>query len=260
MPLVNATKLLIVAVLILALSSTCIVRGSGSSTISQSYEHTVYMPTSQGTLSLFTYRVGISIQTEPDGSWKENSHYEGIFSVQLEWYEGKLFPYGISILFPNNSLSLPGGYSYGSDVLNETILLRGFANSGNLTVSSAYNYDYYMIRFDVGKAQVFQGFTLQGAVELHPAAGFYVYNSTFGEGQLGYQQWFNAQNDIYITIRPEETTPLSGTQFQDFNDTMQTTLNGLKSQVMVLEIGVFILVILLPVSAFFLRRKRQIGP
>ncbi len=103
---------------------------------------------------MFTYRVGISIQTEPDGSWKENSHYEGIFSVQLEWYDSKLFPYGISIVFSNQSLFLPG-YSYGSDVLNETVLLRGFASPGNLTVSSAANYDYYVIRFDVGKAQHF---------------------------------------------------------------------------------------------------------
>ncbi len=35
-------------------------------------------------------------------------------------------------------------------------------------------------------------------------AGFYVYNSTFGEGQLGHQQWFNAQNDIYVNVRPDK--------------------------------------------------------
>jgi len=258
MPLVNATKLLIVAVLVLALSSTCIMRVSGSSTISQSYEHTMYMSTSQGTLSLFTYRAGISIQTEPDGSWKENSRYEGVFSVQLEWYDSKLFPYGISIVFSNQSLFL-SGYGYGSYLLNETVLWRGFANPENLTVNSAANYDYYVIRFDVGKARDFQGLTLQGAVRLHPVAGFYVYNSTFEEGQLGYQEWFYAQNDIYINVRPEETTPLSGAQFEDYNNTVQRALNSLQSQVMVLEIGVFILVILLPVSTFFLRRKRQIG-
>jgi hypothetical protein len=184
----------------------------------------------------------VSIQTEPDGAWKENARYEGIFSVQLEWYDSKLFPYGISLVFPNQSLSM-SGHAYASNYLNETVFWEGWSNPINLTVDNMHNYDWYVTRFDVGKSRDFQGLAVT-AVRLHPTAGYYVFNSTT---QLGYQQWFQAQNTIYITVEPT---------FQDFNESTQKSLNSLQDQVTVLEIAVVVLVALLLPSVWFARRKR----
>lgn len=123
--------LLISNLVIIILLGSNIAEVFGSSTIFQCYDETVYMesPTTHEMLALFTIRVGISIQTEPDGTWKENSTYRGEISVTLEWYNSKLFPYGICLEFPKKYVRLLL-YIY-EPFVNQTI--DGLPNSINLT-------------------------------------------------------------------------------------------------------------------------------
>jgi hypothetical protein len=148
------------------------------------------------------------------------------------------------------------GYAYHPTDVNETVLWEGSGNPVNLTVNGFVNYDYYVVRFEVGKASSFEFMTPKGIL-LSPILTYYIYNSTIpGERPLGGFQLFNALNDIYIPVRAEESKPLSEPTFQDFSNNIFKTLNFLQTQVMVLDIGIVILSVLLIVMIFFVRRKR----
>lgn len=252
----NRAKILIVIVFAVILLSGHIPKVSSSSTISQSYEDTVYMEssTTHEMLALFRYKAGLSIQTEPDGTWRGSARYEAIFSIVLDWYDSKLFPYGIRLDFTNLYLL---GYAYFPSTINVTVYGSTGYQNANATVKDIYNYDYWKVRFEIGEASRFQGLTLSGAVQLRPQATYYVYNSTVRDRQLGYGQSFNAQNAIYITVKPEETEQLSESTFEDFSDTIEKTLNSFQLQVVVLDIGI---IVLLLVTTIFIARKKPQTP
>jgi hypothetical protein len=80
-------------------------RAFGSSTISQSYERTIYG--SKG--EVLSYIIDLSIQTEADGTWRNDTRYLGQVTVELNWYNTTLFPYEIWVVFERPTYYSPVG-------------------------------------------------------------------------------------------------------------------------------------------------------
>lgn len=74
---------------------------------------------------------------------------------------------------------------------------------------------------------------------------------------------YNAPNRIYIPVKEEEGQPLSEPTFQDFSnkiakvlDSLAKALDFLQSQIMLLDVGVIILLFLLLVTIYYVRKRR----
>jgi len=232
---------------------------NGSFTISHTYERTVYtkvyiphlQPGTTDEMSpIFRYCVGVSIQTEPDGSWNETSRYEGVFSVRLEWYNNTLFPYGFGVEFNRSALSIADPRLANSIHLSETIVEP---QGGNIWFSQPYEQSFFVIRFDTGRADSFSPFAIDGGgVRLHPQVTFVIWNGTDPDtlSPTNFQGWFHADDFTYIKVKPAATENLSEQAFQNYANVLQLLL-------ILSNIGIIIIIVLMIVLIYMQRKKSQ---
>jgi hypothetical protein len=199
---------------------------------------------------LFRYTVGVSIETEPNGSWNETSRYEGVFSVRLDWYKNTLFPYGFAVEFNRSTLSIADPRLVNSIHLSETIVEP---QGGNIWFSQPYEQSFFVIRFDTGRADSFSPFAIDGGgVRLNPQVAFVIWNGTDPDtlSPTSFQGWFHADDFTYIKVKPAATDNLSEQAFQNYANVLQILL-------ILSNIGIVIIAVLIIVLIYMQRKKLQ---
>ena len=200
----------LVIVLVLGLTTSLFLapKASCSSTISRTYERTLYLPSGKEMLEMVRFRIDLSIETEADETWRNNSRYHGLAFFELDWYNPTLFPNGVNLVFEQPEIF--------SASVNCT-----FAG-GNLTLSSAgFPSVYWNIDFDVTGTETFRYSTFI----------FYtVYNSSFWSPPYGptVGRTYFAQPAIYITIADEKAPP-TYQQVASLNQDIENLGNSLLS-------------------------------
>jgi hypothetical protein len=77
----------------------------GVSAIAQSYEESIYKEINGNVFELARCEIHISIETESDGTWRNNSKYRGIVSISLVWYNASLFPKGLELFLRSPAMA-----------------------------------------------------------------------------------------------------------------------------------------------------------
>lgn len=207
-------------------------RGNCSSTINQSYERTIYLPRGKEALELFRFRISLSIQTEPDETWRQNKRYYGMIIIELDWYDPSLFPNGICVVFEK-----PEIYSAG---VNCTFIAGGIYWNDNITLSSSgFTSNYWNIYFDTPSYYYTDTFRYACFI-------FYtIYNSTSWSPPYGptVARSYFEQPAIYITISPEELLPT----YQQINSLNQE-IKDLKISLTSMQNLIYVLIALFAVS------------
>jgi len=93
----------LVFILTLLLLTSSIVKVHSLSTVIQNYEVSVYAPIHYyyKVVALYEaarYRIYISLETEPDGTWRPNKSYQAIVKIVRDWYNFSLCPNGVSLI------------------------------------------------------------------------------------------------------------------------------------------------------------------
>jgi hypothetical protein len=103
--------LAIVLILVLMLFASLSERVYGISAVVQSYEESLYIEMKDHRIfELVRCKIHISIETEPDGTWRNNSRYWGYIKIVLDWYNTSLCPHGISLLIHAPFMAYPSPY------------------------------------------------------------------------------------------------------------------------------------------------------
>jgi len=91
------------------------------------------------------FTIRLSIQTEPDGTWKGNNQYAGIIEALLEWYNCTLFPHGIEIVIKPevNEPSYPWGQIASNYMDNITFYNPYNEKANNFSIGDTSNVILY---------------------------------------------------------------------------------------------------------------------
>jgi len=234
----NKSVLLIVAIFASATFLFSNPKAFGSSTISQSYKDSLFLPSGKEMLELFRYQIDLAIQTEPDETWRNNTAYEGRVLIGLDWYNPALFPYGICVKFWVPEQSFPSSWG-----VNWT-----FSNH-NITLDSALGgKGWWGIRFETPSLHEGESETFS----YEPRYSYTVYNASSWIGSpapyVG-QSNFD-QPTIYITIADSTRAPT----YQQVADLNQQVANldqqvvNLKGSLVNTQNLVYVLIVLVAVS------------
>jgi hypothetical protein len=156
---VYLSAIVLVLVLVALVYSTPKV--SGSSTINQTYEETFYAMISRDVIEVFRYRIDVSIQTEPEGTWRNNSRYNIQIVTTLIWYNKEFLPTGITV---ECSPYIP----------STNINCTTSAYHVNITSEDIYPWSTWTATFQTGS--LYSG--EKRIIEITPIVNFYVYNGT----------------------------------------------------------------------------------
>lgn len=209
---------------------------------------------------VFRYKVDVSIQTEPDGTWRNNTYYEARMVIRLVWYNEEFLPLGITIeSSPRISYSAWAWVNYTSWVYNV-----------NITDVGVYPWTTWTARFQTGS--LYSG--EEQRVELTPYVDFYVYNGSFGTYDFRGPNWWASRlhhtfegQTIYLYGQAEEPMPASQMDVQNLIEQAEDLIeqiNDINRSLAYMNNLVLILVVLLVSSiiinvalGFFMRRAKK---
>ena len=228
-----------VLALSLLIGSFSIPRAYCSSTISESYEFSEGKEIGHEFDWWFRYKIYLSIQTEPDGTWRENKYYRGEIIVRLDWYNPELFPEGIVLVFyaPSGFYDIylpPGGVN-----------CTGLKGVNATLDSSTVILGYWKLVFFTPEERGTRVFIAQADIFS------IVYNGT--------SSWLDRPSlytfpcslpEVYITLTDEEMTPLYQ-QNTWLNQRIENMENSLTNMQYLAYLLVALLAVSIAVNAFF---------
>jgi len=213
--------------------STCIItKVHGMSAIVQSYEESTYMEMKNHQIAeLFRCKIHLSIETENDGSWRNNTEYRGYVRIVLDWYDTSLFPSGVSLL-----IHCPIMAAYG-DYLNQT---PTYPYQVNQTLSS-YFWGHTSFDFKFKTEELSHGIPVQQRID--PEMSYHVYNgSTLSDlTSLGSQDWVLPPFWITIMQDSQQLRQLQE-QLQGDSSNLQIQLDSLRNLMYVIILTTTVLV------------------
>jgi len=181
--------LTLVLMLFVALGERYVVYGI--SAVVQSYEESIYGH-ARGDNRIFELarcKIHISIETEPDGTWRNNSRYIGVVSISLVWYNASLFPNGLEVFIQSPSMASVAYVNQTQNVLNRTLSSDwGLRNP----VSFDFTFDTCDVKYPVREP-------------ISQSMGYFIYNGTrlLGETPELILSGYLDLPSIWITIMPD---------------------------------------------------------
>jgi hypothetical protein len=218
----------------------------GISAVVQSYEESLYieMRGDHRIFELVRCKIHISIETEPDGTWRNNSRYWGYIKIVLDWYNTSLCPYGISLLIHAPSMA------YASPYVNQSIDGKYVPPPEvNKTLISVWGCTGFEFFFKTESC-------LKESVWVRPSMLYTVYNATSSftdEYRIGSSNW--ELPDFWITIMTDPQQRLQ-TEMVARMETLEKRLEFLSNLLnhiiilFVISIGIYV-----ATSVYFATRK-----
>lgn len=222
---------LLIVALVIFLSTCTIAKVQGMSAIVQSYEESTYMVLkNHQTTELLRCKIYISIETENDGSWRNNTQYKGYVNIILDWYDGSLFPNGVSLL-----IDCPTMAAYFDEYVNQT---PTYPYRVNQTLSS-WPWGFVSFDFTFKTRELFQGIPVQQ--QIIPEMQYDLYNGSnpFPLVYLGSQSWYLPP--FWITIMQDSQQQLQQ-QLQRDSSNLQIQLDSLRNLMYVIVLTTAVLV------------------
>jgi hypothetical protein len=181
------TMVLIVVLILFALSE----KVYGASAIVQSYEESTYIEMRNHRIfEIVRCKIHISIETEPDGTWRNNTSYHGRVQITLVWYNASLCPNGVDILINCPLMA----FQY--DCVNQTPARPQYVNR---TLHSWDPFCWFDFLFKTGDINTKENVRLSTQME------YFVYNGTYPyvekPSSIDGGIWFLP--DLWITIMPD---------------------------------------------------------
>jgi hypothetical protein len=208
--------LTVVLILFLMLFASLSERVYGISAVVQSYEESSYYmdERSRQMCELFRVKILISIETESDGTWRNDSFYQGQIDIILDWYNTSLCPRGVSLLIdaPIMTWNLCVNQSIDRKYISPYEI--------NKTLISDIGYT----RFDFG----FQtGSCLKTSVRVQPSMPYSVYNTSVSflltdEYRIGSAWWILP--DFWITIMTDPQQRLQTEMVAGMENAIETAI------------------------------------
>lgn len=204
------------------------------STVSYSTEETFYFMIAHHVYEVFRYKAYISIETELDGSWENNTQYNVEVYFKLLWYNESFCPHGIKIE------CAPWFYIYrdGDGVLQYVNLTR---EPQPFTITDYY--EHYVWRFEIQTSS----FPSKITAQIDSGIEFSVFNgsSTFRNldwGAIYLYGHFKAPSTYIICKQSEISIQNELQNLQRDVNSLEVELNNIRNSMYVLILTTIILI------------------
>jgi hypothetical protein len=224
----------------------------GSSTINQTYEGTFYAMVPSDVIEVFRYRIDISIQTEPDGTWRNNSRYKIQIVTTLLWYNKNFLPDGITV---ECSPYIP----YIANINYTTS-----AYHVNISSTDIYPYPWSTWTATFQTGSLYPG--EKRVVEIGPIVDFRVYNGTIYIHDFRGPGWWASELThtfygpvTYLYLQAEEPKPSTQSEMENLItriDDLKESL-ALTNNLMLILLVLVVIAIAINVVVQILRTKGQ---
>jgi hypothetical protein len=235
--------LTVVLILFLMLFASLSERVYGISAVVQSYEESSYYmdERSRQMCELFRVKILISIETEPDGTWRNNTLYEGYIKIVLDWYNVSLCPNGVALIICSPSMA------YWSPYVNQSI--NGKYAHPNTVNTTLYIDAFFAFTFETSDV-------LKKSVKIIPEMLYTAYNRTepWTDWDILAMGWWKLP-DFWITIMPDPQQRLQ-TEMIARMETLENRLEFLSNLLNnVIILFVISIIIYIATSVYFATRK-----
>lgn len=236
-------KPLLTIALVAFLSTCTIVKVHGMSAIVQSYEESTYMEMKNHQIAeLVRCKIHISIETEHDGTWRNNTAYNGRVKIILDWYNTSLCPNGVDLLIHCPTMAAFSQY------VNQTPARPYDVNTTLRSLVGITFFDFWFKTEDVFRKE---------SVRIFTEMAYTVYNGSWSTKKIGSSTWFLP--DLWITIMPNPQQQLQ-TEIVARMETLEKQLGFLSNLLNhVIILFVVSIIIYIATSAYIALRKPKIN-
>jgi hypothetical protein len=240
--------LTVVLILFLMLFASLSERVYGISAVVQSYEESTYIKIENGNFELVRCKIHISIETEPDGTWRYDSEYDGLVEIVLDWYNVSLCPYGISLIIHAPDMAYISPFVSQSTNREDVEPYRV-----NATLNVIRRYAKFEFFFYTKSESDFQHY-LKKSVTIYPEMEYTVYNGTYyrEEDKICTEYWELPHFWITITADPQQRLQVRIETLEKQLDSLSNLLNNV-IMLFVISIGVYV-----ATSVYFATRRRKL--
>lgn len=175
---------------LLAVSVFSVPLAFADSTISRTYERSIYDYSSGVYYEALRYRVELSIQTEWDGTWRKGNTYHGTLAFCLDWFSTEHFPRGVTMVV------IP-------PMADPNLVLNITYHEGNLTLFSVTQIQKWEIDFTLGLSG-----PSNETYRFRLLYKYYIYNYTIANDLTLIEEGSFIAPDVYLST-PSNYIPTS---------------------------------------------------